>query len=206
VGKSSEPVGEGGVELYWLPLGAGDSTHCVRTNGRAFEALSAWRAHRDRRQLFHAALIVHVDGARYTVEMAPVWSVPDPDRGVACVGPVGLPWLGRSRWFRYEVRCWRDGVIPDLDEAVGGPRSVSRDEEVAARVLELLPEFPTATWGRDEQLTGDMWNSNSLVAWVLSRAGLDVHALTPPDGGRAPGWDAGVVVAAREYGSLGAVS
>jgi hypothetical protein len=29
------------VDLYWLPLGAGDNT-CVRTNGRIFGALMAW--------------------------------------------------------------------------------------------------------------------------------------------------------------------
>jgi hypothetical protein len=31
-----------GVELYWLPLGAGG--HSVRSNGRVFEALAAWLA------------------------------------------------------------------------------------------------------------------------------------------------------------------
>ena len=40
------PIDEGAaayasVDLYWLPLGAGDNTHCVRTNGRVFERLSA---------------------------------------------------------------------------------------------------------------------------------------------------------------------
>ncbi len=27
------------VELYWLPLGAGDTSGCVRANGRIFEAV-----------------------------------------------------------------------------------------------------------------------------------------------------------------------
>jgi hypothetical protein len=42
-----------------------------------------------------------------------------------------------------------------------------------------------------------MWNSNSVIAWVLATAGVDVDAVRPPDGGRAPGWDAGVAVARR---------
>ena len=42
-----------------------------------------------------------------------------------------------------------------------------------------------------------MWNSNSLASWALARAGLDVDGVAPPTGGRAPGWDAGLVVASR---------
>jgi hypothetical protein len=34
------------VELYWLPLGAGDASRCVRWNGRIFEAIKARRQHR----------------------------------------------------------------------------------------------------------------------------------------------------------------
>jgi hypothetical protein len=69
---------------------------------------------------------------------------------------------------------------------------------MVTRVLELLPQFPTATWGRDELGTGDMWNSNSLVAWALARAGAEVSTLRPPTRGRAPGWSAGLVVADRD--------
>jgi hypothetical protein len=36
------------VDLYWLPLGAGDNTHCVRTNGLLFEWATARYQHRDR--------------------------------------------------------------------------------------------------------------------------------------------------------------
>jgi hypothetical protein len=100
--------------------------------------------------------------------------------------------------FRYEVRCWFDGRIPDVLEAVESPRRVSQNDEVARRVLELVPQFPTATWGADGQHTGDMWNSNSLVAWLLVRSGHDLDAIAPPAGGRAPGWAAGRVVAMRQ--------
>ena len=112
---------------------------------------------------------------------------------------------GRLRLFRYEVRCWRAGTIPDLAAAVDSPRRVSTDAARARRVLELVPAFPVATWGRDEQHTGEMWNSNSLTAWLLARSGHDTDSLPfqPPVGGRAPGWSAGLIVATRaEAGSV----
>jgi hypothetical protein len=74
---------------------------------------------------------------------------------------------------------------------------VTGSEDLAAHLLSLVDQFPAATWGRDEQSAGEMWNSNSLTSWLLARAGLDVHAIGPPPGGRAPGWSAGLVVAAR---------
>lgn len=185
------------VDLYWLPLGAGDSLPVVRWNGRLYEALVARRERRSRCDLYHAAFVVGLDGVRHTIEMGPEWGQREADRGVVGGGPVGLRALGRSRFFRYEVRRWRDGVIPDVAEAVGGARRVSADEGTARRVLDLVPDFPTATWGRDELETGDMWNSNSLVAWLLVRSGSDTDAASPPPRGRAPGWTAGLVVGAR---------
>ena len=183
------------VDLYWIPLGAG--AHVVRRFGRMYEAIAAAREHRDPCDLYHAALEVHLGGRRHVIESAPVWDRPEPDRGVVAEGAVGLPWLGRSRWFRYEVRCWPDGVLPDASAAVGGPNRVSEDRGRAARVLDLAPAFPARTWGRDELSTGDMWNSNSLVAWVLAGSDHDVERLHPPTRGRAPGWTAGLVAADR---------
>ena len=185
------------VDLYWLPLGAGDNTHCVRTNGRLFEWATARHQHRERCDLYHAALEVRVGAERFVIEMTPVWSTDAPDRGVVCEGPVGLRWLGGSRLFRYEVRCWRDGVIPDIADAVESPRRLSTDPARAERIMSLAPTFPTATWGRDELGTGDMWNSNSLISWLLARSGHDLSSVRPPVHGRAPGWDAGIVVAER---------
>ena len=191
--------GASSVDLYWLPLGSGDGGGCVRTSGRLYEALSAVRRNRPPMNLYHSALVVCLDGATFTIEMTPVWAVGVPDRGVAGEGPVGLPLLGRSRLFRYEVRCWRDGRIPDLGAAVDSPRRVSDDELIAGRVLELVPRFPLATWGLDEQHAGEMWNSNSLTSWLLARSGHDTGAsnIQPPAHGRAPGWSAGLVVADR---------
>jgi hypothetical protein len=188
------------VDLYWLPLGAG--AHCVRWNGRAYEAVAAARERRERRDLYHAALEITLDSDRFVIEMAPVWDRPEPDRGVVAVGPVGLKWLGRSRWFQYEVRRWRNGLIPDVAEAVDSPRRLSDDRDTACHVLDLVPHFPVATWGRDEFGAGDMWNSNSLIAWLLARTGHDLDAASPPDRGRAPGWDDGLLVAQRSGPSL----
>jgi hypothetical protein len=53
-------------------------------------------------------------------------------------------------------------------------------------------------WGRDEVGAGEMWNSNSMIAWLIARTGLDIDSIKPPAGGRAPGWNAGLVMAARE--------
>ena len=184
----------GSVDLYWLPLGAGG--HVVRWNGRLYEAVVARRDHRPPRALFHSALEVVSGDARYVVEVAPVWSDTAPERGVVVEGAVGSPWLGRSRAFRYEVRCWRGGRIPDLAEAEGGPRRLSDCAVLAGALLRCVPRVPPLTWGRDEMGTGDMWNSNSVVAWLLARSGHRTDDIHPPAGGRAPGWRAGLVVAA----------
>ena len=185
-----------GVDLYWIPLGAGAGGAVVRWSGRLYEAVAAALARRPRCGLFHSALEVTVSGVTTVVEMAPVWTKRG-DRGVVSEGPVGARFLGRSRLFRYEVRCWHGGSIPDLAAALGGPVRVSSDSEAAESILGLVPKFPTYTWGRDELAARDMWNSNSLVSWLLARAGLDTNGLLPPLGGRAPGWDAGLLAASR---------
>ena len=185
------------VDLYWLPLGAGG--HFVRANGRIYEALAAWRGKRPRRNLYHSALIVTVPGGEFVIEQS--WPIPSGDkdqRGVVADGRVGTQRARSLRFLRYEIRRWRDGVIADLGEAVASPQRLTDDAVVAERLLELVPEVPTPVWGRDEFGAGEMWNSNSLISWLTARAGLDVENVHPPAGGRAPGWDAGVVVARRQ--------
>lgn len=185
-----------GVDLYWIPLGAGAGGVIVQWSGRLYEVVAATLARRPRCSLFHSALEVTLSGVTAVIEMAPVWTKRG-DRGVVSEGPVGAQLLGRSRLFRYEVRCWPGGSIPDLVAAVGGPVPISSDPHTARRILDLVQEFPTRTWGRDELGTGEMWNSNSLVSWLLARAGHDTSDIGPPPGGRAPGWDAGVIAASR---------
>lgn len=187
------------VELYWLPLGAGAGNQLVRLSGRLYERFVAHRAGRPRRALYHSALRVRLDSQTHVIEMAPVWSSRTAERGTVGEGAVGLPWLGRCRLFRYEVRCWRGGVIDDCAYAVQSPVELRTDHERAARILGLVPEFPTATWGLDELGTGEMWNSNSLSSWLLATSGHDVQELDPPAGGRAPGWHAGLARAAIDH-------
>jgi hypothetical protein len=104
--------------------------------------------------------------------------------------------MARFRVFRYEVRRWRDGVIADADEAVASPQPLSHDSLRARRLLDLVGCLPSPVWGRDELGTGEMWNSNSVISWLLARSGLPTSAIRPPAGGRAPGWQAGLVTAA----------
>jgi hypothetical protein len=182
------------VDLYWLPLGAGG--HSVRVNGKVFETLAAWVEHRDRSDLYHSALQVYVPEGRFVIEQAPAWGEGS-RRGVVAEGAVGARALGRFRLFRYEIRRWREGTIPDIAEAVESPLRLSDELERARRVLELIAHVPTPVWGRDELGTGEMWNSNSTVSWLLVRSGLDVDSVPLPKGGRAPGWRAGITVARR---------
>lgn len=182
------------VVLWWIPVGAGG--HVVVHTCRWWELVQARLARRAPQQLFHAALEVTVDDGRFVIEMTPAWGdVRGLDRGVVRTGPVGMGLLGRSRLFRYEVRCWRDGIIPDRQWAVGGPTLLTHNAAVARALLDQVREVPARTWGRAVEATGDMWNSNSLISWLLATTGIDTLDLRPPPGGRAPGWDAGLTVA-----------
>jgi hypothetical protein len=190
--EESEP----GVDLYWLPLGAGG--HSVRLNGRVFEAVAARLERRAPCDLYHSALEVRVPEGRFVIEQAPIADSNGGERGVVAEGAVGSRWAGHFRLFRYEVRRWCGGIIPDVDEAVESPQRLTDDPEVAQRVLDLAPHVPTAVWGRDELAAGEMWNSNSIISWLIARSGLNAAPIQVPAGGRAPGWDAGLVVARRQ--------
>jgi hypothetical protein len=191
----STPPVSSAIDLYWLPLGAGG--HSVRLNGRIFEWFAARLEHRDRCDLYHSALEVHVPEGRFVIEQAPAWGESG-ERGGVAGGSVGTRTAGRFRLFRYEVRRWRDGVIPDVAEAVESPKRLSDDPERARRLLELVPHVPTPVWGRDELGAGEMWNSNSTISWLTARTGLQVESIHPPAGGRAPGWRAGILLAHRQ--------
>jgi hypothetical protein len=186
----------GYVDLHWLTLGAGG--YSVRWNGKIFEALTARHEHRSTRDLYHSALEVRVPEGLFVVEMGPAWGTSTGGPDVTCGGAVGSRWLSRSPLFRYEVRRRRNGVIADIAAGPAAPQRVSRDIGQARQLLAIVPFFPTATWGRDELGTGDMWNSNSLTAWLLARTGHDMDTINPPRLGRAPGWSAGLIVAGRQ--------
>ena len=84
-------------------------------------------------------------------------------------------------------------------QAVDSPRRLGDDTAIAAAVLQRTRDVPALTWGRDELGAGEMWNSNSLVAWLLAGSGHDMAAITPPAHGRAPGWAAGLRLARRDH-------
>ena len=167
----------------------------MRLNGRVYEAIKSRLERRPAFDLYHSGLQVYVPEGRYVVENTPVVDGRGSERGVVAEGSVGARWAGRFRPFRWELRRWRNGVIPDIDEAVDSPQRLSDDSDAARRLLDLMPQMPVLTWGRDELRTGEMWNSNSMISWLIARAGLDVGSIKPPAGGRAPGWNAGIVAA-----------
>lgn len=189
-------VDEPGIYLYWIPLGAG-GTGFVRMNGRIYESVKASLERRFPLDLYHTALEVRLPEGRFIVET--MWPRPNLDgdsRGVVADGAVFARWLSFTRVFRYEVRCWSDGVLPDALAAVGGPRSVSDDVEKGRRLLAMTLLVPTLTWGRKPPGSSDMWNSNSVISWLLAGVGVSMDELRPPESGRAPGWEAGLHAAA----------
>ncbi len=186
---------ESRAALLWLPVGAG--SRVVPHTSRWWELIDARVHGRAPLDLYHAALEIVLRGEYYVIEMAPAWGVPPGDRGVVATGPVGARALGASRFFRYEVRCWRGGALPDRDWAVGEPIVLATQDHVIQRILDQVALVPTLVWGRSVGTTHDMWNSNSLISWLLATCGIDVASIRPPSGGRAPGWEAGLAVAAR---------
>jgi hypothetical protein len=163
-----------------------------------YEAVNALAERRRPLDLYHSALEVRVPDGRFVIENC--WPIPDGEgtaRGVVVEGPVASRRLGRWRVFCYEVRRWRGGVIADADQAVNSPQLLSDDPRLARRLLDLVGDLPSPLWGRDELGTGEMWNSNSVIAWLLASSGLPMDGIRPPAGGRAPGWKAGLVAARR---------
>jgi len=168
----------------------------VRISGRGFVTLAALVARRPACDLYHSALVVTVPDGRYVIEATPIIDEHGDRWGVVAEGAVGSAWLGKRRTFHYEIRRWLNGVIPDTASAKV-TTSIELAYADASRLLELVPSVPTSVWGRDELGAGEMWNSNSVTSWLLHRSGVDTSCLAPSDGGRPPGWGAGIEVAAR---------
>ena len=163
---STGPARSGRV--YRLPLGAG--AHVVRLSGRAFEATTARLQRRPPSDLHHSALEV-------VTPRSSVHHRDDPDPRPRRPGPT-----------RHRRRCGRHQVgplvprIPLRDPRVAQwrysrpglcdrePLRVSADPTVARRLLELVVSIPTPVWERDELHAGEIWNSNSVSSWLLSRS------------------------------------
>ena len=197
----TEETLDSSIDLFWLPLGAGG--RLVRFNGRVYEALKALLEHRSHNDLYHAALEARYQGNKFFIEMTPVWNSDPANRGVVCEGPVGTRFLGHSRLFRYEIRLWQNGIIPDVAWAVDSPQRLSNSEFHVAQLLKVMLSIPPLTWGRDEIHSGEMWNSNSVISWLLAGSGVDLSKVVFPIRGRAPGWKAGLVLASKQGKELG---
>ena len=183
----------GAVDLYWIPLGA--DAHVVRVTGKLFEAASAFIQGRARWRSLPLSAERPRSGRALRDRTGARSDRNGVARGVVAEGPVGARWAGRFRLFRYEIRRWHDGDIPDIRPQSAVPcalpaillRSTS---STSCRRYRLRCGVATSS------LTGEMWNSNSVVSWVLAR-GVDAAMVHPPAGVRAPGWHAGVINAAR---------
>lgn len=191
-------VDDCGIDLYWLPVGA-ETSRFQQASLRLWEAIEAARARRPRTTLFHAALKLAAGaGNVYTLELTPAFigsSVPP-----LATGPVGFRGADRFRLFRYQLRCLPGATLPDEQWAVESPIRLADDCETVHRVLALAPAIPRHVWGRRVTGTCEMWTSDSVISWLLVRAGIDLSAIAPPRGGRAPGWYAGLSIA-RQPGS-----
>jgi len=141
---------------------------------------------------------VGVPEGRFVIEQAPIRPSDGAERGVVAEGAVGARAAGRFRLLRYEIGRWRDGIIPDVAEAVESPHRLSDDPDRARRLLDLVPQVPTPVWGRDELRAGEMWNSNSLISLVDGAQPPRRRVDPTPVGGRVPGRRAGIVVARRQ--------
>ena len=186
---------EAPVELYWMPVGAGTSRF-QQASLRLWEAFEAARARRPRANLYHSALKLRTDGKTRTLELMPAFvRVPAPPLRT---GPVGLGVAGRTRLFRYQLVGLEADSLPDEEWATDSPQVLSKDEAMARRILQLASQTPAHTWGRRVRGTSEMWTSDSVVSWLLIRSGVDIAAIRIPGGGRAPGWIAGIELAARQ--------
>ena len=188
-----------GVDLYWIPLGAGQRV--VRASGKLFEALSALIQRRRRCDLYHSALAVTIPEGRFVIEMTPIPDLHGERRGVVAEGPVGAKWAGSA--FEHSGTRSADG------ETAPSPTS-TRPRRPSPSTSISPARNDSSTWCRrcrhpcgdaTSSDAGEMWNSNSVVSWLLASSGIDVAQIQPPPGGRAPGWTAGVVVAARDQGA-----
>lgn len=170
------------VAIAWRPVGGRVSR---RTSGW-WESIEAARGHRTACELVHAMLLLRPERDTLLLEMTPTWAATRHGVEVLATGAVGSRALGRIPFFRYEVRL-RTALLDDDGIAL------SDDPSVAAALVDRAPAVPPLVWGARTG-EGDLWTSNSVVAWLLADAGL-VTGLVPPPGCRAPGWDAGIAAA-----------
>lgn len=186
-----------GLELFWLPLGAGG--HSVRVNGKVYEALLARAQRRASRDLYHAALVAELPDGH-----------PLSRSGPSGTGSPAPPIA--ARWCRARSACvrWAVAVVPLRGAALAGrshpgPR-VRRGRPASSH--RRRGRRTTCPRRRDRRAGADLGPRRARArgdvelqlrhTWVLVRAGLDPSEVQPPSSGRAPGFDAGLAAARRE--------
>jgi hypothetical protein len=188
----NEELNDYAIDLHWIPIRTRGTV--ARHGATFYELIDALVTRRDRRDLYHSALRVRVPHQAVVIEMTHLARECADERGVIAEGPVGVRSAARWRVCRYEIRCWPDG---DIRADASTPVRLSADSTVVRRLFDLAPYVPMMVWGRDEVRAGEPWTSNSIVSWLLERAGMDAAHIPPPEGGRAPGWAAGISAARR---------
>lgn len=182
---------EATADLYWIPVGAG--THFQKASLVLYESAAALLSRRPRQRLVHGGLACAVDGAPFTLELMP--APPGPNHRHEVTGPVGVALAGRLRLFRYEVCLLPNAALPDQSWAVEPPVRLTSEPAAVRAIIQASREVPAYTWGRRRPGHPEMWTSDSALAWILHRAGLQPEQLKIPSGCRAPGWFAGLTEA-----------
>ncbi|MEZ4481007.1 MAG: hypothetical protein R3B97_07590 [Dehalococcoidia bacterium] len=181
------------ADLYWMPVGAGTSGF-QQASLRFWESIEA--AH---------VLTVHALGSfiRRSSLRSPGGRVhAGTDASIRrrppplATGPVGIRGADRIRLFRYQLRRVPGETLPDEEWAEGEPIHLTGDCDAVRRIVALAPSTPPHVWGRRVRGTKEMWTSDSVISWLLRSAGIDLSKVAIPPGGRAPGWSAGIALAA----------
>lgn len=76
-----------GVNLYWIPLGAGD--HIVRVSGKLYEAFKGISERRPRAALYHSASEITLPGDRFHHRVGAYLGSPRTRTGCRSGRPVG---------------------------------------------------------------------------------------------------------------------
>ena len=115
-------------------------------------------------------------------------------------GPVGST-LGRAPALLSTTRSVGGGTGDPRHQRRAWPSPTYVTRDAHACVAGHRPRAAGAVAGagaRDERHTGEMWNSNSVVAWLLERAGLSIDRIQPP-----PGWPRAGLVSRRRDRAAG---
>ncbi|MEM9073776.1 MAG: hypothetical protein AAGE52_35120 [Myxococcota bacterium] len=175
------------VKLFHIPVGGDSASSILGVMGSLFVKNPY------NRTFYHSALEVqrveNGECVRYVIELQNYVEGAQAQQDVGQVlsggfGPFVSAFAGRI----YGIRKWKNGEIEDIDTAAPNPRVVTDDCNAVDRVLALVTQIPTHDYGTD-------WTSNSVISWLLERAGLNPNTLPPPPGGIRPGWEEGAAAA-----------